>query len=160
MCHHVMDMKHISVMLISNTDVQMAAHCMILQCQPKATSCSKETYLKPPVCYHYLQYGIYSGHSSSPTLYLISLTFHDTIIHTVYGDVFLRCLKAFILLPQVRFWEKGLKDKENHFTNKNCFMPKLFLLFTKPTSTSSWHRHTDCPQSHIKLSLTCKEYNA
>ena len=71
-----------------------------------------------------------------------------------------RCLGAFILLPQVRFWEQGLKDKETHFTNKNYFMPKLFLLFTIPTSTSLWHRHTYCPQSHTKLSLTCKEYNA
>lgn len=133
---------------------------MILHSQTKVISCSKETYLKSPVCYLYLQYGIYSGHSSSLTLYLICLAFLDTSIHRVCGDVLFRCLGTFILLPQVRFWEWGLKDMENHFTNKNHFMPKLFLLFTIPTSTGSWHRHTDYPQSHIKLSLTCKEYNA
>lgn len=65
----------------------MAAHCMILHCQPKAISCSKETYLKPPVCYHYLQNGIYSSHSVSPTLHLITLAFPDTITCTVCGDV-------------------------------------------------------------------------
>jgi hypothetical protein len=110
----------------------------------------KRLRLKPLFCSHYLQYGIYSSHSFSATLHLISLALLDTIIQTICTDTWFRWLAALILFLWVRFWEQGLKDMENHFIYKNYFMPKLFLLFTIPTS--SWHRHTDCPQSHIKLS--------
>jgi hypothetical protein len=36
---------------------------------------------------NHLQYGIYSGYSSSPTMHLISLAFLDTIIQTICRDV-------------------------------------------------------------------------